>query len=437
MTMRRYQGLIWGVVSALSTAGMMAWAEAGPSQTTPATAGAAATAQTAQQGGTQKYDFGNLTSETLTVKAWDALKAGDHEAVEAYTKKCIDLYEGKAHQQAESLTDFAPKEKTASYWALNDVATCYLILGQSLGERGKTKEAQDAYKIVIEHFPYAQAWDPQGWFWKVADGAKDKLGTLGTDIDYGDYKSSTLTTKAWEALAKKDYPGVEAYARKTISLYEGQAKQQQAALKDPAPSEDAAKHWALNDVATSYFILGQALIAQGKVAEAKDAFQNVIDEFPFAQAWDTNGWFWRVADAASDKLSTLGTPYDFGDYKSETLAKRGWGALDKGDHKGVELYVKKMVQLYEDDAKRQQASLKDFPAKDKTFNYWALNDVATGYFILGESLIAQKRYLEAKSAFERIINDFSYAQSWDPKGWFWKLAVGARDRLNKIIALSG
>ena len=224
--------------------------------------------------------------------------------------------------------------------------------------------------------------------------------------------------------------------KKCIELYEADAQRQQASLGGFPPKEKTFEYWALNDVATSYFILGQALLAQGKVAEAKDVFQKVIDEFPFAQAWDTNGWFWRVAEAASDKLTTLGTPYDFGDYKSETLVKRGWGALDKGDQKGVELYVKKMIQLYEDDAKRQQASLKDFPPKDKTFDYWALNDVATGYFILGESLIAQKRYLEAKSAFERIINDFSFAQSWDPKGWFWKLAVGARDRLNKIIALS-
>jgi tetratricopeptide (TPR) repeat protein len=257
------------------------------------------------------------------------------------------------------------------------------------------------------------------------------------EYDFGDYTSQTLTTKAWEVLAKSDYAAVEAFTKKCIELYESQALQQQASLSDFAPKDKVFTYWALNDVATCYFILGQALLAQGRVKEGQEAFNTVIERFPFAQCWDPQGWFWKVAQAASDKLSTVGTPYDFGDYKSETLTVKAWGALDGGDHKGVELYTRKCIELYEADAKRQQAQLKEFAPKEKVFEYWALNDVATCYFILGESLIAQKRYKEAKAAFERIINDFAFAQCWDPKGWFWKVAVGARDRLNKILVLSG
>ncbi|MBI4323540.1 MAG: tetratricopeptide repeat protein [Candidatus Omnitrophica bacterium] len=428
--MRRYLWTVgsWVVVSAM--AGSVAGAEAGTSSAPTAPASVAQTGQ-------PQYDFGNLTSETLTRKAWDALKGGDHAAVEAYTKKCIQLYEAKAVQQASGLTAFAPKDQAAGYWALNDVATCYLIHGQSLSAQGKASEADAALKTVIERFPYAQAWDPQGWYWKVAQAAQDRLDTAGTGVDFGDYKSSTLTTNAWEALTQGDHRAVELYAKKCIELYHAQATQQQAELKAFASAEDAPKLWALNDVGTAYFIRGQSLLAQGKIQDAQQAFQGVIEQFPFAQAWDPQGWFWRVADAASDKLSTIGTPYDFGDYKSETLVKKAWGALDKSDHRGVELYVKKCIELYEADAKRQQASLSGFPPKEKVFEHWALNDVATCYFVLGESLIAQKRYQEARAAFERVINDFGYAQCWDARGWFWKVAVGARDRLNKILALSG
>jgi tetratricopeptide (TPR) repeat protein len=382
------------------------------------------------------YDFGNLTSETLTTKAWEALKRGDHAAVEAYTKKCIDLYAGKAVQQAQELTDFAPKDEAFNYWALNDVATCYFILGQSRLAQDKIAEAEEAFNTVVTHFPYAQAWDPQGWFWRVAEAASDKLATIGTPYDFGDYKSETLTTKAWGALTENDHRGVELYTKKCIELYEAEANTQQGGLSDFAPSEKASSYWALNDVATCYFILGQSLLAQGKTKEAQGAFNVVIEQFPYAQCWDPQGWFWRVADAASDKLATIGTPYDFGDYKSETLVKKAWGALDHRDHRGVELYAKKCLELYEAEAKRQQTSLKNFASKEHAFEYWALNDVATAYFILGESLIAQKRYQEAKAAFERVINDFSFAQCWDPRGWFWKVAVGARDRLNKITVLS-
>jgi tetratricopeptide (TPR) repeat protein len=152
-------------------------------------------------------------------------------------------------------------------------------------------------------------------------------------------------------------------------------------------------------VATCYFILGQARLAQGRVKDAQQAFRTVIDRFPYAQAWDPKGWFWKVAQGASDKLTTIGTAYDFGDYTSQTLTTKAWEALAKSDTKGVELFTKKCIELYEKDAKEQQASLTEFPPKDKTFNYWALNDVATCYFILGESLMAQNRHQEAKAAF--------------------------------------
>ncbi|MBI4354112.1 MAG: tetratricopeptide repeat protein [Candidatus Omnitrophica bacterium] len=257
------------------------------------------------------------------------------------------------------------------------------------------------------------------------------------EYDFGDYTSQTLTTKAWDALNLGEYDTAEVYAAKCLELYETQALEQATQLTDFATKEEAFSYWALNDVATCYFILGQVRLAQGRIQEGQQAFNTIIEKFPFAQCWDTRGWFWKVAEAASDKLTTIGTPYDFGDYTSETLTTKAWDALNQDDHQGVEVYVKKCINLYETEAKAQQAQLTDFATKDKAFSYWALNDVATCHFILGESLLKQKRYDEAKAAFERVINDFSFAQCWDPKGWFWKVAVGARDRLNKILVLSG
>jgi tetratricopeptide (TPR) repeat protein len=391
----------------------------------------------AQASAPVEYDFGDFSSETLATKAWKALEALDYAAVEAYTTKCIALYEAKALEQQASLTAFAPKDAAFTYWALNDVATCYFILGKARAAQGKVQDAQDALNTIIQRLGFAQCWDPKGWFWKVAEGAKDQLNTLGTAYDFGDYTSQTLTVKAWEALGKDDHKGVELYAKKCIALYEAKALEQQASLTDFAPKERAFDYWALNDVATSYFILGRSYQTRGDVKEAETAFKAIVEKFSYAQCWDPKGWFWKVAQGAQDRLNTLGTAYDFGDYTSETLTVKAWGALDKSDHKGVELYTKKCIELYEEEAKKQQASLTEFAPKDKAFNYWALNDVATCYFILGESLMAQGRYQDAKAAFERIVNDLSFAQCWDPKGWFWKVAVGARGRLNKILAESG
>ncbi len=385
----------------------------------------------------KEYSFGDFTSETLTTKAWDALNAGDHKGVEVYTKKCLSLYENKALDMSKTLSDFAPKDKAFSYWALNDVATCYFILGKSLQAQGKDAEAKEAFKTVVDKLPYAQCWDPKGWFWKVAGAAKDQLNLVGTKYDFGDYTSQTLTSKAWESMESEDHKGVDLYVKKNIELYEAKAKEQQASLKDFAPKEKAFDYWALNDIGTSYFILGKSLLAQGKVDQAKEAFNNVIQKFSYAQCWDPKGWFWKVAQGAQDQLSTIGTPYDFGDYTSMTLTTKAWESLGAQDAKGVEVYTKKCIQLYEEDAKKQQAALTGFAPKEKAFDSWALNDVATCYFIMGQSLMDQKKYPEAKAAFERVVNDFGYAQCWDPKGWFWKVAVGARGNLNKILALSG
>ena len=252
------------------------------------------------------------------------------------------------------------------------------------------------------------------------------------ELDFGDFSSETLAGKAWKALEDGDYAAVEAYTNKAISLYEGKAIEQSQSLTDFASKDKAFSYWALNDVATAYFILGKAQLAQGKVDDAKKSFDTVIQKFPYAQCWDPKGWFWKVASAASDRLATIGTSYNFGDYTSQTLTTKAWEALAAMDHKGVELYTKKSIELYENDAKKQQAALTEFATKDKAFDAWALNDVATDYFILGESLMAQKRYKEAKAAYERVISDFHFAQCWDPKGWFWKVDAAARGRINKL-----
>lgn len=251
------------------------------------------------------WDFGNFTSQTLTTKAWDALARSDADAVEAYTGKCIDLYAQRALEQSMSLTDFASKETAFDQWALNDVATSYFIRGKMRTQQGKTDLAKEDFTQIMEHFPFAQAWDAKGWFWKVAEAAKDQLNMLGTSYDFGDYTSQTLVSKAWQALDKKDYKGVELFANKCIQLYEAEALKQQGMLTEYAPKEKAFNYWALNDAGTAYFILGDALEAQARREEAKRAFQKVVEELSFAQCWDPRGWFWKVAVASRGRMNKL------------------------------------------------------------------------------------------------------------------------------------
>lgn len=127
------------------------------------------------------YDFGNFSSETLTGKAWAATEAKDYVAVKVYADKCREMYGKQAEEMQAKLTAPAEKDQVFEYWALNDVGTSSFLLGQALEKQGDTKGAIVAYKYVVEKTPFAQCWDPKGWFWKPADAAGARLKALEFD----------------------------------------------------------------------------------------------------------------------------------------------------------------------------------------------------------------------------------------------------------------
>ena len=106
--------------------------------------------------------------------------------------------------------------------------------------------------------------------------------------DFGDFKSSTLTTKAWGALENSDVEAVLAYTNKCVELYDAKAREMQAGLKDyPAGADQQIfSYWALNDIATDYFILGSAYLKAGDAGKAKEAFQKVVKDYSFGQCYD-------------------------------------------------------------------------------------------------------------------------------------------------------
>jgi len=294
--------------------------------------------------------------------------------------------------------------------------------------------AASAAKMASESQPVPV---PQGDADQASAGVAAPAG-VKSPINFGDYRSSTLATKAWGALAQKDIESVLAYTNKCISLYAAQADKMQAGLKDYASGSNDAifKYWALNDVATCYYIQGEAYRAANMKDEAKEAFNKVLKKYSFGQTWDTKGWFWKPADAAKDKLDMMaaGANWDFGDYTSSTLAQRAWAALAANDLKAVEVYANKSVDLYAGKAKEMQASLKEYPweSKEKILSYWALNDVGTSLFILGEAYQNAGKKEEAAKAYKRVVNEFFYAQCWDPGGWFWKPSEGAQQKLGEL-----
>lgn len=256
--------------------------------------------------------------------------------------------------------------------------------------------------------------------------------------NFGDFRSETLTTKAWGALAEEDLEAVLAYTNKCIELYGKQAKKMQDSLEDypRGSNQEIFGYWALNDVATSLFIQGEAYRKAKMNDEAKEVYKKVIDEYRFGQAWDTKGWFWKPAAAAKEKIAMLesGSNLDFGDYTSAYLTTQAWKALTDQDTEAVHAYTDKVIELYRDKAKFMQESLTEYPweSKERIFEYWALNDVGTSLFIKAEAFKKSGKYEEARAAYQELVNNYSYAQCWDPNGWFWKPKEAAEQALDEL-----
>ncbi|MDD5567850.1 MAG: glycoside hydrolase family 2 TIM barrel-domain containing protein [Candidatus Omnitrophica bacterium] len=118
---------------------------------------------------------------------------------------------------------------------------------------------------------------------------------------------------------------------------------------------------------------------------------------------------------------------------SGDLINKSWAAHGKRNVEETFKYTQQLIDLYKDEAVRQEAGLKALPkAKNEIEDVQVLNDVATAYFIQAESLMRQDRAGEAKKIFKLIVNKYPFAQAWDPRGWFWSLKLASEQSLKKI-----
>ena len=125
-----------------------------------------------------KYDFSDTSHWNLTVSAWERLAAKDYEGVFAYAEKCLELYEAEAKEKAKSMHNFVGFGHEDDYAVVNDVATSHYIMGEAYMRMGDPANALKKFDLVIQEYPYAQCWDPKGWFWKVAEVSKKNIDKI-------------------------------------------------------------------------------------------------------------------------------------------------------------------------------------------------------------------------------------------------------------------
>jgi hypothetical protein len=143
-----------------------------------------------------------------------------------------------------------------------------------------------------------------------ADQSKQQPAICGTSGD----TSQVLIEHAWDALNKKSYDQAAACAQVAITKWSRQADQEQArAFKDGCQETPSAEqkenyfrlNWALSDIATGWFIRGEAFYGNKQWAQAREAYKRVIDSYSCSFTWDPRGWFWRTADVAQEKYDEI------------------------------------------------------------------------------------------------------------------------------------
>lgn len=135
------------------------------------------------------------------------------------------------------------------------------------------------------------------------NGFKDLANKI--DLAFCD-SSEDMLKKAWAFYDSKDMESAKVFANEAIKRWEDEALKQQASLSDYAKAGEESKYWALNDVATAYFILGEIARKDGDKAKAKEYYQKIVDKLGFAQCYDpANKSYWKVKDAAKKALDEL------------------------------------------------------------------------------------------------------------------------------------
>ena len=119
---------------------------------------------------------------------------------------------------------------------------------------------------------------------------------------------------------------------------------------------------------------------------------------------------------------------------SSEITSDAWKALQEEDWRATIKLTDKCIKLFEEEALKQQALLNQFPASEETSEYWALNDVGTCYYIQCQALekMGDKHQETLEIALKKIINELSYAQCWDEKGWYWQVAPEAKKKLRQL-----
>lgn len=283
----------------------------------------------------------------LVALARGAKDSNEFKKVYAYVEEAFELWGDEAKKQQAALASFPTTDQIEQYEILNNVAQCQFIKGEALKKEGRIDEAIEAFGVIVADFSYSQAFDPRGWYYKLAatsaeaiermegrDPKAEKCGEVptttitlydeGTEdiVDYEAYgefvgigtKDYKYVIKDQEALSSAVGEGI--YPNTTSVRWDPMLRtlKKEKRLKgshwDYVQSPDlqaAFIKWALapEPAGVKLFYTGLILEKSGLIKHAIKAYYASVVHFPQAVGWTYWHTPWYVAQAAIAKIKYL------------------------------------------------------------------------------------------------------------------------------------
>jgi len=120
-------------------------------------------------------------------------------------------------------------------------------------------------------------------------------------------ESSGYVNEAWAHLGKREFSETHILVDQCIKRYSSLAQEQARTLGSFPTKGEEENYKIMDDVATCYFIKGEALMREGKTEEAKTVFSDVINKYPYSQSFDPRGWYWSIKEKSEITLKKLET----------------------------------------------------------------------------------------------------------------------------------
>lgn len=117
--------------------------------------------------------------------------------------------------------------------------------------------------------------------------------------------STDYVRLVWEASSRKDLEAIDELVNACLNLYDEEAKKLQSQLSAFPERSVVKTYQVLNDVGTCLFVQAEAYMNTGKTQKSIDLFENLIEYYPWAQAWDPRGWHWSVKEKSQASIDVL------------------------------------------------------------------------------------------------------------------------------------